>query len=129
MDERYAEIIENPGFQEIAYAIRYSTIIPQGRKARSEDNLYDIRYGLGADLKRRAPFKKDLLAALGDFVQAYNQETEQVLESKGRQMRRGVRTDAIAEIVGLVDRFGSEVVCNLLVAFGYAREPKEESTT
>ena len=41
-------------------------------------------------------------------------------------MRRDLRTDDIAAIVGLVDEYGPQVVCNLLVAYGYAREPREE---
>jgi hypothetical protein len=41
-------------------------------------------------------------------------------------MRRDVRTTDIAEVVRLIDEYGSEVVANLLIAYGYAREPREE---
>lgn len=120
-------IIENPGFQNVAYAIRYSTIIPQGRKARGESSLYDIRYGLGRELKQKANRKDDFIAALGDFMQSYNAENAQVLETKKQQMRRDLRTGDVEAIVGLVDEYGPQVVCNLLVAYGYAREPREET--
>jgi len=116
-------VIENPGFQNVAYAIRHSTIIPQGRKARKQDYLYSIRYGLGRGLKQKSHHRDDFIAALGDFMQSYNAENSQVLESKKQQMRKDLRTSDIEELVGLVDDFGSEVVCNLLVAYGYAREP------
>ncbi len=50
----------------------------------------------------------------------------QKLESKGQQLRKDVRTDDIAEVVRLIDKYGSEVVANLLIAYGYAGEPREE---
>jgi hypothetical protein len=122
-------IVENPGFQNVAYAIRHSTVIPQGRKARGEDTLYDIRYGLGMELKRKATVRDNFVAALADFMQSYNQENSQVLESRKQQMRRDLRTTDVEAVVCLVDEYGSEVVANLLVAYGYAREPREDAVT
>lgn len=124
-----SKIVEDPGFQNVAYAIRYSTIIPQGRKARGQDNLYDIRYGLGMDLKRKATVRDDFVAALADFMQSYNQENSQVLETRKQQMRRDLRTTDVEAVIRLVDEYGPEVVANLLVAYGYAREPREEAET
>ena len=128
-NEHLNSIIENSGFQNVAYAIRRSTVIPQGRKANNEENLYQIRYGLGMDLKRKATVRDDFVIALADFMQSYNQENNQVLEKQNRQMRRDLRTSDIQDIIKLVDNFGAEVVANLLVAFGYAREPREETNT
>ncbi|GIV84807.1 MAG: hypothetical protein KatS3mg052_1814 [Candidatus Roseilinea sp.] len=121
-------IVENSGFQNVAYAIRYATIVPQTRKANKQDNLYEVRYGLGAELKRKGTVRDEFVAALADFIQSYNQENVQKLESKGQQMRKDVRTDDIAEVVRLIDEYGSEVVANLLIAYGYAREPREEQS-
>ncbi len=121
-----APIVENGGFQNVAYAIRHATIIPQTRKANKQDNLYEVRYGLGAELKRKGTVRDEFVAALTDFIQSYNQENVQKLESKGQQLRRDVRTGDIAEVVRLIDEYGSEVVANLLIAYGYAREPREE---
>ncbi len=118
-------IVQNEGFQNVAYAIRHSTVIPQGRKARGEDYLYDVRYGLGAELKRKATVRDEFIVALMDFVHNYNQENAQVLERTGQQMRRDLRTTDVEEVVRLVDEYGSEAVANLLVAYGYAREPRE----
>ncbi len=120
-------IVENPGFQNVAYAIRHSTIIPQNRKARNEDNLYDVRYGLGAELKRKATVRDEFVVALSNFMQNYNQENAQVLESRNQQMRRDLRTSDIQDVIRLVDEYGPEVVANLLIAFGYAREPREDA--
>ena len=118
-------IVQNQGFQNVAYAIRYSTVIPQSRKARNLDSLYDVRYGLGAELKRKATVRDEFVVALSDFMQSYNQENWQELENTGQQMRRDLRTTDIEEVVRLVDTYGSEVVANLLIAYGYAREPRE----
>jgi hypothetical protein len=59
-------------------------------------------------------------------MQSYNQENAQKLENTGQQMRKDLRTSDIQEVVRLVDEYGPEVVANLLVAYGYAREPREE---
>ncbi len=120
-------IVQNEGFQDIACAIRHSTVIPQSRKARELKNLYEVRYGLGSDLKRKAAVKDEFIASLMDFAHSYSRENSQVLESKGQQMRCSIRTSDIDEVVRLVDEYGSEVVANLLVAYGYAREPREDS--
>ncbi|MCS7177925.1 MAG: hypothetical protein RML46_10060 [Anaerolineae bacterium] len=118
-------ILKNEGFQNVAYAIRHSTVIPQSRKARGQDSLYDVRYGLGAELKRKATVRDEFIVALCEFMQSYNQENVQKLENTGQQLRRDLRTTDIDEIVRLVDEHGSEVVASLLVAYGYAREPRE----
>ncbi|RME33768.1 MAG: hypothetical protein D6793_09315 [Thermoflexia bacterium] len=118
-------IVENEGFQNVAYAIRYSTVVPQGRKARGKDSFYEVRYGLGAELKRKATVRDEFIVALSEFMQSYNQENSQKLENTGQQMRRNLRTTDIEQIVRLVDEYGSEVVASLLIAYGYAREPQE----
>jgi len=122
-------IVQSEGFKNVAYAIRHSTVIPQSRKARGQEFLYEIRYGLGADLKRKATVRDEFIAALMDFAHSYNRENAQILESRSQQMRRDLRTSDIEEIVRLVDEYGSEVVANLLVAYGYAREPREDANS
>jgi len=127
-NEPLLPIVENEGFQNVAYAIRHSTVIPQSRKAREQDTLYDVRYGLGAELKRKATVRDEFVVALCDFMQSYNQENAQKLENTGQQMRRDLRTTDIEEVVRLVDEYGPEVVAGLLIAYGYAREPRETET-
>lgn len=122
-------ILKNEGFQNVAYAIRHSTVIPQSRKARGQEYLYEIRYGLGAELWRKATVRDEFILALTEFMQSYNQENAQKLETKGQQMRRDLRTSDIEEVVRLVDEYGPEVVAGLLIAYGYAREPRETEET
>ncbi|MBW1928094.1 MAG: hypothetical protein JRJ13_02945 [Deltaproteobacteria bacterium] len=65
---------------------------------------------------------------MSDFLYDYNRETMQVYERyKGNPPvhRAQVTTEDIEQVVSLVDEYGSQTVANLLVAFGYAREPHE----
>jgi hypothetical protein len=126
-DPQLIEILENEGFRNIAYAIRHSTVIPQYLKQKG-DTLYDVRYGLGMELKRKAAYPREFVSALGSFIQEYNQENVQKVESKKQpQRRKNIRTNDLDDIVRLVDKFGAELVCNLLVAYGYAGDPREET--
>ena len=125
-DKLYSEIMQNEGFRNIAYAIRHSTVSLQKAK-RLRKPATDIRYGLGQQLARKAAYPADFLAELSEFLHLYNAENAQLREKDRNPFRKDVRTEDIEEIVDLVDRFGSKVVCNMLVAFGYATEarPKE----
>jgi hypothetical protein len=55
----------------------------------------------------------------------YNAENSQLRENKREPFRKNVTTADIEKLTALVDAFGSKVVCNMLVAYGYAREPYE----
>lgn len=123
-NEPLVPILETPGFRNIAEAIRRSTIVPQylGR----DKSEYDIRYGLGQELKRKALYNDEFIAALSEFIQSYNAENARVFEKHGKQFRKNVLTTDLDDIMHLVDRYGATTIGNLLIAFGYAREPKEE---
>ncbi|HID34815.1 MAG TPA: hypothetical protein EYP25_09675 [Anaerolineae bacterium] len=125
---KLSPILQSQGFRNIAEAIRRSTVIPQyiGR----QQSQYDIRYGLGQELKRKAQYPDEFIQALAEFMQSYNEENARVYErTKGKGIRRkAITTQDIEEILALVDEYGSRTVANLLIAFGYARDPREEST-
>jgi hypothetical protein len=124
-DKTYSEIMQSDGFQNIAYAIRHSTVSLQKAK-RLRKPATDIRYGLGQQLARKAAYPADFLAELSEFLHLYNAENAQLREKDRNPFRKDVRTEDIEEIVRLVDRFGSKVVCNMLVAFGYASETRSK---
>lgn len=124
-EQPLSEILESPGFQNIAYAIRQSTVTAQYRKKQGE-RKYDVRYGLGQELARKARYKDEFIAALSDFLFKYNAENAQVMETRSGPYRRSVKTTDIDEIVQLIDRFGSQTVANLLIAYGYARVPHDD---
>jgi hypothetical protein len=122
---RLSKILETEGFQNIAYAIRQATVIAQYHKTQGE-RKYDVRYGLGQQLARKAAYPQEFVAELADFLIKYNAENAQVMENRPGPYRRSVRTGDIDDIVALMDEFGdSRLICNLLVAYGYARVPRD----
>jgi hypothetical protein len=123
-----SKILETPGFQNIAYAIRQATVTAQYRKQQG-DRRYDVRYGLGQQLARKAAYPSEFIAELADFLGKYNAENAQVMENRPGPYRRSIRTSDIDEIVALIDEFGdSRLICNLLVAYGYARVPRQDDS-
>lgn len=114
---------QHPGFQSIAYAIRQSTVVAQYRK-KEGDRRYDVRYGLGQELARKSRYPAEFITALSDFLHKYNAENAQVMENRSGPYRKSLKTSDIDDIVALVDEYGSELICNLLIAYGYARTGK-----
>ncbi len=122
---RLSKILETEGFQNIAYAIRQATVTAQYRKKQG-DRKYDVRYGLGQQLARKAAYPQEFVAELADFLSKYNAENAQVMENRPGPYRRSIRTSDIDDIVALMDEFDdSRLICNLLVAYGYARVPRD----
>jgi len=123
-----SKILETQGFQNIAYAIRQATVTAQYRKQQG-DRRYDVRYGLGQQLARKAAYPDEFIAELADFLAKYNAENAQVMEKRPGPYRRSIRTSDIDDIVALIDEFGdSRLICNLLVAYGYARVPRKDDS-
>jgi len=141
-EQHLTTITQNPGFKRIAYAIRQSTVWAQFRRSQLRDRTYDVRYGLGQDLMREARYKHKFLVALSTFLQQYNAETAREEEKAANRVGgtlspadrrkynlRGTVSHAdIDQIIELVDTFGSETVCSLLVAYGYASDPRKEAS-
>lgn len=118
------EIVRDDGFRNIAYAIRQSTRTAQIRR-KNGDRKYETRYGLGQDLARNARYPNEFVAALMDFLHKYNAENVRVMETRSGPYRKSISTEDIDRIVTLIDRFGSQTVANLLIAYGYARVPRD----
>ena len=136
-EKKLTTITSNPGFRHIADAIRQATVNAQYRKAQLRNSgltIYDVRYGLGQELVREAHYKEKCIAALAEFVHQYNVETARAEEKtairlgqkltaatrKANGLRFPVLESDLDEIVALIDAFGSDTVCKLLVAYGYA---------
>lgn len=129
-NEKLTPILENEGFRNVAHAIRQATVNAQWAKIHNQ-RVYDVQYGLGAELKRKANYNDDFVQTLTDFMQSYNQETVQMAERhKGNPPRRRkqITTDDIAQVIELIDRYGAKTVGNMLIAFGYAKESKTPET-
>lgn len=128
-EPRLMPIIENEGFKEIARAIRQSTVTLQYMaKPGGDKPPYDIRYGLGQELRRKANYSDEFIAALGDFLHSFNAENARIAETAPkRHWRKSVRDDAISEVIRLIDQYGAPLVAHLLLAFGYASASKENA--
>lgn len=124
-NQRLYAILEREGFHNIAYAIRQSTVTAQYRKKQG-DRKYNVRYGLGQELARKARYADDFIAALSEFLHQYNAENAQVMETRSGPYRRSIKTSDINEIIELIDEFGAETIAKLLIAYGYARTPREQ---
>ncbi len=128
---KLTDITGNPGFQHIAKAIRYSTVIPQREKARGEERVYEIRYGLGQELMRKGRYRNEFMMALNEFLHLYNAENARVEEKakdgkRPKYFRSNVVYTDIDEVTRLVDEFKSpELICSMLVAYGYAANPRK----
>ena len=128
-EKKLAPILESQGFQNVARAIRNATIGAQYAKARG-DQRFDVHYGIAQDLKRKSPYKKDLVEYLSEFIALYNAETARYVEHHSKEFKEGkvratVKTEDIKEVINLIDEYGSSVVGKLLAAYGYALERKE----
>jgi hypothetical protein len=134
-EPKLEDIIKVKGFRNIAAAIRHSTVIPQRRKAKKEETAYEPEYNLGMELKRVAPFKDKFIVSLGAFIHRYMAETLRRMENprqtefRGKAMRPRVAEQDMDELLPLIDDFGPEVICNLLLAYGYAWEYRPENKT
>ena len=130
-------ITSNLGFQNIARAIRQSTVIAQRRRSQDKDRTYEVRYGLGQELAREARYRDKFLNTLSDFLVHYNAETSREEEKlanklggpitfeqrKQYKLRGYVALEDINEIIKLMDEFDDEyeMVARLLIAYGYAK--------
>lgn len=119
----FTQVIDDKGFQNIADAIRRSTVSLQYQKGMGQRPPFDIRYGLAQELVRSANDADGFVAALSDFVMRYNNETAQTFEtSKGDIRRKRVTEDDLAAIVRLLGKgFKPKTLAQLLVAFGSAK--------
>jgi hypothetical protein len=117
-------VVQSLGFQHVAEAIRRSTVIPQRLKSKGE-RTYEVRYGLADELRRHARYPNKFLQELSDFVQSYNQENARIYEREHRQLRKDVTADDLEQVITLMDEYDATTVAHLLIAFGYARDPKD----
>ncbi len=135
MDGKLSQIVEeSSGFNSVAAAIRRATVYAQHYKG--EKNAFEIRYGLVQEWKRRAKFKNDFVIALCDFANGYNAENARYIEKLKKsphERPRGkgpfISQEDLKEVIRLIDDHGSELICILLLAFGYASAGKKAQDT
>jgi uncharacterized protein (UPF0332 family) len=125
-EKRFAKILENQGFRNIATAIRYSTFGALNAQKRHNNRTFEVHFGLAQQLKRHTHSSQDFLQALSDFVNQYM--TENLRASyRDKHLRQFVTTDDLQQMVALVDEFDSRTVGMLLIAYGYSRDEKDKA--
>lgn len=121
-------ILENEGFRNIATAIRKGTINAQyQRKNKRLPSGIDVHFELSHELRRTAPYRDKFVASLCDYLNIYNLENLRVSSRGENPGRKNIETEDITQIISLIDEYNSsELICGLLLAFGYARDPRDK---
>lgn len=127
-NQPYSKIVEDPGFINLSRAIFHATL---GLQYQDKSiRKYPVHYDLQHKLKQNAPYKEKFITTLTDFVATFNSENARAFESnKARgedsRTRKNITDQDLVSVINLVDEFGSNLVGNLLVAFGYAKKEKD----
>jgi hypothetical protein len=124
---RLTEILNDPGFQAVAAAVRKATVSAQAQKAMKKKDYREIRYELLHDLRRKRtlPGVAPLIEAVSDFVSSYNSENARRREM-GKPAPRNVTTEEFSGLAALIEQYGASMIGALLCAYGSCREPREE---
>ena len=120
-EERFhvTEIIEDPGFQSVARALRNATVYALTLPSLNRE----VRFGIAQKWKQKMKAgPEEFATAVAEFVQDYNWETAHRLKGKGHS----VSTEELNSLVRLIEH-KAELVGALLLAYGYARAPKVET--
>ncbi len=126
----YVDILDAPGFQAVAAAIRRATVSAQAQKAMGARDYREIRYDLLHEIRRKRalPNPEPLIETLADFIATYNYENARRRELN-KPAPRNVTTDELHEVVELIEQRGAPLVGALLTAYGSCREPREPELT
>ena len=123
------EITQNPGFLRIARAINSATVY--AGKIQTQKGMVELdwqrQYGLAQRLSSQAGAKKDFVIELTTFLASYENENLRIaekLQQAGKFPRLWTTKDDLDAVIQLIDKFGSNLVANLLIAYGYAKWSK-----
>jgi hypothetical protein len=128
-DQSLAAIIDDPGFQAVARAVRQATVTAQNRRARNDPNAWrEVRYELLHDIHRtRKVPGTAFIEAVTEFISRYNYEN-----ARRREMTKDLKTapanvsvEELKAFTTLVDERGASVVGALLAAYGTCKEQWE----
>ena len=122
-DQKLSPILQNQGFKNVANAIRQSTVRLLYLKSKRQDPFYEIRYGLGDKLIRKAQYPDEFAVVLGHFMFEFNKENARKRIEAGKRgiaPRYDLSNKDIDDVIKLMDDYKPATVANLLVAYGYA---------
>jgi hypothetical protein len=115
------EITEDPGFLNIAKAINSATVYAGtviDKNGKQKETGWDRIHGLAQRLSSQSGSKKDFIIEISAFLASYENEN---LRKQEKFRRVWTTKDDLDRVIHLVDKFGSSLVANLLIAYGYAK--------
>jgi hypothetical protein len=129
---QFSDILENSGFQAVAKAIRNSTISLQFAKGKGGTPVYEIKYGVAQDLKRKSEDREELLQYISEFIASYNSETARKVELgkvsfESKTQRAVIKSEEVEEFIKLLDANEPKTVAGLLASYGISTPKKENS--
>ena len=113
------KITDNPGFKNIAQAINSATVY-----AGKNDKGWERIYGLAQRLGSQTASKKDFIVELMAFLASYENENlriDEELQRKNKTRRIWTTKEDLDSLIQLIEEYGSNLVGNLLIAYGYAK--------
>jgi hypothetical protein len=127
-DLKITEVLKNQGFRNIAKAMKQATVSEQYQKSKG-NQVFEIKYGLFQELKRKAKFREELLTVISEFISEFNYENarrEEQLKDKPGRRRKRVSMEDMEQFADLLDKYSekkhTEAIGMLLIAFASCKE-------
>lgn len=126
-DWKLTEITEDPGFLNIAKAINSATVYAgtiRDKEGKPKETGWERIYGLAQRLTSQSGSKKDFIIEISSFIASYENENlriEEDLKKEKKSRRIWTTKDDLDRLINLIDKYGSSLVANLLIAYGYAK--------
>jgi hypothetical protein len=125
MNTTLSDIMNDPGFEAIARAVRQATVTAQNKRARKEEVWREIRYDLLHDIHRTRQVPGNaFIECLGEFVSRYNYENarQREITKNPKVAPANISDEELKSFVALVNQHGASVVGALLAAYGTCKE-------
>jgi hypothetical protein len=122
-------IINDPGFDAVARAVRQATVTAQNKRARQDKDAWrEVRYELFHDIHRTRKVPGNaFVECVSEFISRYNYEN-----ARHREIRKDIKAapanvsdEELKSFFALVDLHGTAVVGALLAAYGSCKEKWE----
>lgn len=126
-DSSISQITSDPSFLRIAKAINHATIYAGDIKTKEGTKKLDWQrqYGLAQKISSQSGSRRELIAAIADFLGKYEHENlrlqEQYLKENKSLFRIQPTKEDIDRLIEIIEENDPVLVGNLLIAYGYAR--------
>ncbi|MCV3214396.1 hypothetical protein OGM63_12885 [Plectonema radiosum NIES-515] len=126
-DWKLTEITEDPGFLNLAKAINSATVYAgtiRDKDGKSKETGWERIYGLAQRLTAQSGSKKDFIIEISSFLATYENENLRIddeLRKQNKPRRIWTTKDDLDRLINLIDKYGSSLIANLLIAYGYAK--------